>query len=281
VKILADQYPVSVLCASLGVSHSGYYAWRKRLPSRREQSNEALAQMLVQIHIKSRRSYGRPRLMVALREQGHRCSQARVARLMRQQGLRARSHRPFRVLTTDSRHELPIAPNRLALRAAPRRANEVWVTDITYIPTREGWLYLAAVMDLWSRRIVGWAMSESLQTPLVTAALEQALCLRRPPPGLLHHSDRGCQYASLDYRRLLASHQIEPSMSRAGNCYDNAAMESFWGGLKSEWLHKQPLATRAQTRTAIFEWIEVFYNRQRLHSSLGYQSPVDFETQLN
>lgn len=280
-KTLADQYPVSVLCASLGVSPSGYYAWRKRLPSRREQSNEALAQMLVQIHLQSRRSYGRPRLMVALREQGHRCSQARVARLMRQQGLRARNHRRFRVVTTDSRHELPIAPNRLALRAAPRRANEVWVTDITYIPTREGWLYLAAVMDLWSRRIVGWAMSESLQTPLVTAALEQALCLRRPPPGLLHHSDRGCQYASLDYRRLLEGHQIEASMSRAGNCYDNAAMESFWGGLKSEWLHKQPLATRAQTRTAIFEWIEVFYNRQRLHSSLGYQSPVDFETQLN
>lgn len=280
-KTLAIQYPVSVLCAVLGVSHSGYYAWRKRAPSRRQQANQALEQQLQQIHAQSRGSYGRPRLTAALHQQGHRCSQARVGRLMHQQGLRGRIRRRFRVLTTDSRHELPIAPNRLAVRAAPSGPNQVWVTDITYIPTGQGWLYLAAVMDLWSRRIVGWAMSESLQTPLVTTALRQALSLRRPPPGLLHHSDRGCQYASADYRRLLAAHQIEASMSRAGNCYDNAAMESFWGRLKTEWLAGQPLATRIQTRTAIFEWIEVFYNRQRLHSSLGYQSPVDFETQLN
>jgi transposase InsO family protein len=200
---------------------------------------------------------------------------------MRQQGLRGCLRRRFRVLTTDSRHPWPIAPNRLASRSVPSGPNQVWVTDITYVPTAEGWLYLAAVMDLWSRRIVGWATSDSLQTPLVSAALRQALSRRRPPPGLLHHSDRGCQYASQDYRRLLAAHQIEASMSRAGNCYDNVAMESFWSRLKTEWLHPAPLATRTETRTALFEWIEAFYNRQRLHSSPSYQSPVDFETQLN
>ena len=171
---------------------------------------------------------------------------------MRQQGLRARSHRPFRVLTTDSRHELPVAPNRLALRAAPSGANEVWVTDITYIPTSEGWLYLAAVMDLWSRRIVGWAMSESQQTPLVTAALEQALCFRRPPPGLLHHSDRGCQYASLDYRRLLAGHQIEPSMSRAATAtitrpWNRSGAASRASGFTSS---RWPLAHRPVPRSS-------------------------------
>lgn len=280
-KTLADQHPVRVLCEVLGVSPSGYYAWRKRRPSRRQQSNERLAQRLVEIHLQSRRSYGRPRLRFALRNDGYRCSHTRLARLMRQQGVRGACRRRFRVQTTDSRHELPIAPNGLAQRAAPSGANQVWVTDITYIPTCEGWLYLAAVMDLWSRRIVGWATSESLQTAVVSAALERALRLRQPPPGLLHHSDRGCQYASAEYRHLLVHHRIEASMSRAGNCYDNAAMESFWGGFKREWLQGRALTTRAQTQTAIFEWIEVFYNRQRLHSSLGYQSPVDFETQLN
>jgi putative transposase len=281
VKTLASEYPVGVLCEVLRVSRSGYYAWRGRGPSPRQQANIELSQQLQRLHRQSRGSYGRPRLTAALRRQGHGCSQARVGRLMRQQGLRGSLRRRFRVRTTDSRHELPIAPNRLATHGVPSGPNQVWVTDITYVPTAEGWLYLAAVMDLWSRRIVGWATRESLQTPLVSAALRQALSRRRPPPGLLHHSDRGCQYASDDYRRLLATHRIEASMSRAGNCYDNAAMESFWSRLKTEWLHHTPLATRAETRTALFEWIEVFYNRQRLHSSLGYQSPVDFETQLN
>lgn len=280
-KTLALQYAVSDLCRALGVCRSGYYAWLRRSPSRRQQANAQMVQQLQALHAQSRGSYGRPRLTAALRQQGQQCSQARVGRLMRQQGLRGAVRRRFRVQTTNSRHDLPIAPNRLAASAAPTGPNQVWVTDITYIATTEGWLYLAAVMDLYSRRIVGWAMAESLQTRLVTAALLQALGLRRPPPGLLHHSDRGCQYASAEYRRLLAAHQIEASMSRSGNCYDNAAMESFWGRFKTEWLAGQALATRVETQTAIFEWIEVFYNRQRLHSSLGYQSPVDFETQLN
>ena len=280
-KALALQYTVSDLCRALGVCRSGYYAWLRRRPSRRQQANAQIVQQLRSLHAQSRGSYGRPRLTAALRQQGQRCSQARVGRLMRQQGLRGAMRRRFRVATTDSRHDLPIAPNRLAASAAPSGPNQVWVTDITYIATTEGWLYLAAVMDLYSRRIVGWAMADNLQTPLVTAALLQALGFRQPPPGLLHHSDRGCQYASAEYRHLLAAHQIEASMSRSGNCYDNAAMESFWGRLKTEWLAGQAPATRAETQTAIFEWIEVFYNRQRLHSSLGYQSPVDFETQLN
>ncbi len=200
---------------------------------------------------------------------------------MRQACLRSQSRRRFRPLSlTDSNHALPIAPNRLK-DLLPARRDTVWVADITYVNTAQGWLYVAAVVDRWTRRCVGWAMSESLATTLPLAALNMALEHRRPPAGLVHHSDRGVQYASEAYRQRLAAAGVVPSMSRRGNCYDNALMESFWSSLKRELVHRVHFATRAQARAAIFEWIEIFYNRERLHSALGYQSPVDFEQQLN
>jgi len=204
-----------------------------------------------------------------------------VQRLMRATGRRGLQRRRWVPRTTDSRHDQPIAPNRLAEVPAPRQRDQIWVTDITYVPTDEGWLYVAGVMDRWSRRVVGLAMAEHLRTALVSAALQQARTHRQPARGCLHHSDRGCQYASQEYRQLLTAHGLEPSMSRAGNCYDNAAMESFWSTLKGELIQRRAFATRAAARQAIFEYVEVFYNRQRLHSALGYRSPVDFENQNN
>lgn len=201
---------------------------------------------------------------------------------MRVAGLSSRPQRRFRpVSLTDSNHALPVAPNRLRDLAIPPRRNAVWVADITYVETAEGWLYVAGVLDRCTRRCVGWAMDDTLATTLPLAALDMALKQRRPTAGLVHHSDRGVQYASLAYRQRLAQAGVIPSMSRPGNCYDNAAMESFWSSLKRELVHRCQFATRAEARTAIFEWIEVFYNRERFHSALGFKSPVDFETQLN
>lgn len=280
-KALAEDYPVNELCAALGVSRSGYYAWRARPPSARAQADADLTTRLCAAHDQSRRTYGSPRLVIVLRRQGQAVSRRRVRRLMRSAGRRGLQRRRWVPRTTDSRHDQPIAPNRLAEVPALDHRDQAWVSDITYVPTGEGWLYVAGVMDRWSRRVVGLAMAEHLRTELVSAALAQARTQRRPAPGCLHHSDRGCQYASADYRRLLAAHGLEASMSRAGNCYDNAAMESFWSTLKNELVHRQTFATRAEARTAIFEYVEVFYNRQRLHSALGYQSPVDFENQNN
>ena len=269
------------LCAAFGVSRSGYHAWQGRAPSPRQQADEVLSECLLLAHAQSRQTYGSPRLLQALRQQGHRTSRRRVRRLMRQHQLRAQVPRRFVPQTTDSRHDQPIAPNRLASVASPTAANQQWVTDLTYVRTGESWLYVAAVMDRWSRRIVGLAMAEHMETTLIQQALQQALHQRRPARGCLHHSDRGSQYASADYRRLLAAHGLEASMSRAGNCYDNAAMESFWGKLKTELVYRQTFATRQEARLAIFEYVEVYYNRVRLHSALGFQSPVDFEQQLN
>ena len=234
------------------------------------------------VFIEKRRTYGRVRLTHELRARGHACGERRVGRLMRARGLQARPRRRFRPQTTDSRHDNPIAPNLLAPRSAPpARPNAVWVTDFTYLPTGEGWLFLAVVLDLYSRRVVGWAFGPALTTALARAALQMALRHRRPEAGLLHHSDRGSQYASADYRALLTGHGLEASMSRSGNPYDNAAMESFYSTLKIECLHRQKLATRAQAQAVTFDYIETFYNRERLHSALGYKSPVDFEQQLS
>lgn len=281
IQQLASEHPVTMLCALLGVARSAYYAWRGGKGSRQKE-DARLSQEVEAVFIEKRRTYGRVRLTHELRARGHTCGERRVGRLMRARGLQARPRRRFRPQTTDSRHDSPIAPNALAQRSSPpARPNEVWVTDFTYIPTSEGWLFLAVVLDLYSRRVVGWAFGPALTTALARAALQMALCHRRPEAGLLHHSDRGCQYASADYRALLAAHGLEASMSRSGNPYDNAAMESFYSTLKSECLHRQKLATRAQAQAVAFDYLETFYNRERLHSALGYKSPVDFEQQLN
>ena len=280
-KALAGQYRLVDLCAVFGVARSSYHAWRNRPPSRRQCADVVLSAHLCRVHAASRQTYGSPRLLQALRQQGHRTSRRRVRRLMQQHHLRAQAPRRFVPRTTDSRHGQPVAPNRLATVAAPTGPNQQWVTDITYVRTGESWLYVAAVMDRWSRRIVGLAMAEHMETTLIQQALQQALGQRHPARGCLHHSDRGSQYASADYRQLLTAHGLEASMSRAGNCYDNAAMESFWGKLKTELVHRQTFATRQQARLAIFEYVEAFYNRVRLHSALGFKSPVDFEQQTN
>jgi transposase InsO family protein len=281
IQQLAPQHPVTVLCGLLDVSRSGYYGWCGRASSPRQQEDARLAAAVKQTFLASRRTYGRGRVTRELKDQGHRCGERRVARLLREQALCARPRRRFRVVTTDSRHDGPIAPNRLAGLPAPTRPDAVWVTDFTFIPTGESWLFLAVVLDLYSRRVVGWAFSARLDTALALTALHMALRQRRPAPGLIHHSDRGVQYASAEYRAELAAHGLVASMSRTGNPYDNAAMESFYSTLKIECLHREDFATRAQAQAAAFDYIEAFYNRRRRHSALGYKNPVDFERQLN
>lgn len=278
---MQTEYPLKSLCAALGVSRSGYYGWKGRAPSLRRQADQRLAEQIRQVHQSSRATYGSPRVAAALRQTGTRTSRKRVARLMRQARLWGRQRRRFVPRTTDSRHQLPIAPNHLAQAWPVRHTGQVWVSDITYVPTDEGWLYVAGVLDLHSRRLVGWAFGESLESSLPLAALHMALQHRAVRAGLLHHSDRGCQYASAAYRDALDRAGLRASMSRRACCYDNAAMESFWSSLKNELVHRRSFATRAEAREALFEWIEVFYNRQRLHSALGYMSPVDFENQNN
>lgn len=278
---MQGQYPVAVLCAAFAVPRSSYYAWRQRPVSARAQADQALLPVIGQIHQQSRATYGSPRVHAVLRQQGRHLSRKRVARLMRQGQWCGRPRRRFRPRTTDSRHRQPVAPNRLASAPPPSRPNQAWVSDITYVATAEGWLYVAGLLDRYSRRLVGWAFAPHLETSLPLSALQMALAQRHPPAQLLHHSDRGCQYASGAYQTVLHHAQALPSMSRAGCCYDNALMESFWSTLKQELIYRTVFRTRAQAQAAIFEWIEVFYNRTRLHSALGFKSPVDFETQLN
>jgi len=279
---MQDQYSIAELCAALLVTRSGYHAWVARVPGQRAQADAVLLPLITRAHRESRQTYGSPRIRIWLQEHGQCCGRQRIGKLMRIAGLNSRPRRRFRPLSlTDSNHDLPVAPNRLRELATPQQRDTVWVADITYVETAEGWLYVAGVLDRCTRRCVGWAMSDSLATTLPLAALDMALKQRRPPAGLVHHSDRGVQYASSAYRTRLAQAGVIPSMSRPGNCYDNAAMESFWSSLKRELVHRCQFATRAEARAAVFEWIEIFYNRERLHSALGYQSPVDFETQLN
>ncbi len=278
---MSGEHSLQTLCTLLDVSRSGFYAWLNPKPSKRAEQNQHLRTKIAQLHEQSRQTYGSPRMTIELREQGEKIGRNRVARLMREDGLQGRQKRRYRVRTTDSNHSDPIAPNRLAQLPAPTQPNKVWLTDITYVPTGEGWLYLAGVLDAYSRALIGWAMGSTLDTAVPLAALLMAVQHRKPEPGLIHHSDRGCQYASQTYRQTLAAHGLQASMSRKGNCYDNAMMESFWSSLKNELIHRTYFATRAQARTAIFDYIECFYNRTRRHSSLGYKSPLDYESSLN
>ena len=276
------QYPVALMCRALAVAPSGFYAAQRRAPSARATADEALRVHVRAAHTQSRRTYGAPRVHQELRAQGTRVARKRVARLMREEGLRARRRRRA-VHTTHSAHGEPVAPNHLARRFAVPEingVNRVWASDITYVPTREGWLYLAVVLDLGSRRVVGWAMRATLDTELAVAALQAALVDRRPEGELLHHSDRGSQYASAAYRTLLATHRVKASMSRKGNCWDNAVAESFFATLEHELLAAADFPSRQAARRAIFAFIEVWYNRERRHSSLGYVSPMEYERRL-
>ena len=276
-------YPILALCQNLEVSPSGYYGWQNRrtAPGPRAAENQTLAKAIQAIHTQSRQTYGSPRIAAELRKQGCHHGRNRIARLMKEAGLCGRQKGRYRVQTTDSNHDQPVAPNRLAQAPKATAPNQLWVSDITYIQTQEGWLYLAAILDLYSRKIVGWAMSERIDTPLVLKALTMALLHRHPPAQLLCHSDRGVQYASGEYRHALAQAGLLASMSRRANCYDNATMESFWSSLKLDLVYRRNFATHAQARTEIFDYIECFYNRQRAHSALGFRSPVDFELQNN
>lgn len=260
------------------VSRSGYYDWQRRRhsPGLRATENQRLRQRIQEAFALSRRTYGSPRLARALGCPGRRNL---IARLMHQERLFARQRSKYRAATTDSRHGGPIAPNRI-LRFKPERPDQLWVTDATCVLTGEGWLYVVAVLDAYTRRVLGWAMDAILDAPMTIAALRMALSRRRPDPGLIVHSDRGAQFASAAYRQVLADHGLLASMSRKGNCYDNAYIESFWSSLKYELVYHRKFATRLQARTAVFDYIESFYNRRRLHSSLGYVSPAMFEAQL-
>jgi putative transposase len=278
---MSDEHPIQTLCAAFAVSRSGYYSWRTSEGSARAQRDQVLQAQIAIVHANSRCTYGSPRVTRELREHGEEVGRHRVARLMRAAGLQGRQNRRFRVFTTDSRHDEPISPNRMAAIPPPTRPDRVWVSDITYVETDEGWLYMAGVLDRCSRRLVGWATGDTLDAELPIAAMRMALDKRRPPPGLLHHSDRGVQYACNAYRSLLAAYNVTPSMSRRANCYDNAVMEAFWSTLKNELVHRYTFATRAEARAAIFDYVEVFYNRTRLHSALGYKSPLAYESNLN
>lgn len=275
-----ETFRVSALCAVLGVSRSGYYEWRERPPSERALENERLLGLIRQVHADSRENYGERKTWEALRAQGESCGRHRVARLRRLDGLTAKRVRRFR-LAYAARNSEPPAPNLLNRDFTTPKPNRVWVTDITFVPTRRGWLYVATMVDLFSRRVVGWAMSQRIDQQLVVDALHMAIRRRRPQQGLIVHSDQGQQYAGSAYRTVLQQHGIVQSMSRKGNCLDNAVAESFFSNLKNELVHHIVFEDRDEARTAIFDYMEVFYNRKRLHQSLGFTSPIDFEMMAN
>jgi transposase InsO family protein len=271
------QYPIQVLCAALDLSRSGFYAWRKRPASARAKSDDQLAVEIAATHAKSQKRYGSPRVHRALRKKGIRVGRKRVARLMRQKGIIARQKRRFR-RTTDSNHASPIAPNLVARDFEPAAPNLVWAGDVTYVATGEGWTYLAVLLDLFSRRVVGWAMSATNDTELALTALHRAVRGRHfVPAGLVHHTDRGSPYASDDYRRALSSHAMVASMSRTGDCWDNAVAESFFATLRAELVDEERYPTRRAAEASIGDYIDSFYNVERLHSHLDYVSPIEFE----
>ena len=272
---LRPHYPLTLMCRVLEVSRSGYHAWMRRRPSRRTQENARLEVAIQAAHVRTRQTYGAVRLHGELREEGLTVGVSRIKRLRKKLGLRCKQVRRF-TTTTDSNHRLPVADNLLAQTFDARCPNETWVTDITYVPTAEGWLYLAGVKDLYTCEVVGYAMGNRMTTDLVSRALVAAVCAKRPRPGLIHHSDRGSQYCAQDYQARLKQFGMHASMSRRGNGYDNAPMESFWGTLKNELVHHQRYETREQAQREITEYIEIFYNRQRRHSRLGNLSPAAF-----
>jgi transposase InsO family protein len=268
-----EVWPVRVMCDALSVSPSGFYAWRSRPQSPRKIANRELLADIRRVHAQHRERYGAPRIHAELRAEGRAVSRKRIARVMRQHGIRARAPRRFRVCTTDSQHSLPVAENLLDRNFVADRSDQVWLADITYIPTGEGWLYLAVILDLFTRKVVGWAMRDHLRAELTIAALTMAIQRRRPTPGLIHHSDRGSQYAASDYGKILQAAAIVPSMSRKANCWDNAPMESFFGTLKTELVHHSQYPNRDAARRDLFAYIEGYYNRQRRHSAIGYITP--------
>ncbi len=272
IDVEKHNYTVVELCDNLGIGRSSHYARRDRKPSQRARDNERLTVEIRAIHAASKQRYGSPRIHAELVENGRQVGENRVARLMREQDIKARPRRRFRV-TTDSKHDDPIAPNLLQRDFDAERPNQVWVGDITYIWTAEGWCYLAVLLDLYSRRVVGWALKRTLSRELALTALGNALRMRRPPSGLIHHTDRGCQYASKDYRRMLSVHRVTPSMSRKGDCWDNAVAESFFATLKKELVHGCAFQTRTEAYDAIADYIDNFYNAWRRHSHNGYVSP--------
>ena len=281
IKALREAYSVRMLCQVLEVARSGYHRWSRGPASARELANVGLVQQIRSVYRANQGNYGSPRITRALRQSGQKCNHKRVERLMRLAGLKGATARKKKVQTTDSEHEQPIAPNLLLNRPAPQKIDEVWVADITYVRTAQGWLFLAAVMDLYSRQILGWSLWEGLQAAGALQALSRALAQRGFPRGVIHHSDRGLQYACCEYRQKLRRYGLVASMSRKGNCYDNAAMEAFWSTLKREALEDSATWSKDQVRRVLFEYIESIYNRSRLHSSLDYRSPVDFEQQKN
>jgi transposase InsO family protein len=268
--------PIRLMCRALTVSPAGYYAWRSRPESHRAVSTRTLLSAIRVIHRESRETYGSPSIWDALIKRGHGVGEHRIARLMRVEGIRAKTVKKWRA-TTQSNHRLPMAENTLNRQFTVEHPNRVWAGDLTYIWTAEGWLYLAVVLDLYSRTVIGWAMGHRLTVDLAEHALTMALANRKPTAGLLHHSDRGSQYAATSYQQLLTTHGITTSMSRRGNCWDNACVESFFGTLKRELVYHRHYATREEAKQDIFEYIEVFYNRRRRHSTLGYDYPAEFE----
>jgi transposase InsO family protein len=271
-----ERHSVKSLCHALGVSRAGFYAWQERGPSKRGEEDERLTERIREVHAKSRGSYGSPRVHHALKSEEDGLGRRRIARLMREDGIWGKPVRRF-VVTTNSEHDLAVADNLLDRNFVASDANEIWAGDITYILTAEGWLYFAFVLDLFSRRVVGWAIADHMRAELVIDALDMAVMQREPPPGLLFHSDRGAQYASHAFQARLAQHGMRSSMSRRGNCWDNAVSESFIRTLKVEGLPERPCATRETAELTVFEFIEGFYNNKRLHSYLGYVSPADYE----
>lgn len=274
-----DQFPVRMMCRVMRVSSSGYYGWRTRGPSLREQVRKQLDEVVKQAFEAEKGRAGTPRLKRRLTTQGHHAGRHQVAQSLKRQGLRAKAARKYKA-TTNSNHNLPVAPNLLSQDFSADRANQKWVCDITYIATDEGWLYLAVVLDLYSRLVVGWSMSERMPATLVCAALKMAIFKRHRPKGVIVHSDRGSQYCSREHRQLLNEHGLICSMSKKGDCFDNAAMESWNHSLKVEAIHGERFATRDQAKAQVFDYIEVYYNRQRLHSTLDYLSPVEFERKM-
>jgi putative transposase len=277
IKQQTGHFSIAALCRAMQVSQGGYFAWCKRAMSNRQQANQSLTDSIRVVYKENRKVYGSPRIYHDLKSQGLRCSEKRIARLMQLAGIRAQIRKRF-VQTTTSDPNLPVAENKLAREFEVDTPNARWTSDITYLWTREGWLYLAVILDLFSRRVVGWATGQTLERSLVITALNAALSSRQPEAGLLCHSDRGSQYASHDYQTLLKEAGVECSMSRKGNCWDNAPTESFFASLKRELVYGTTFATRQEAHSALFDWIEVFYNRKRRHSALGYKSPVEFES---